>query len=60
MELGSEYNLCLNDLNIVGNNIFTYLSDFEQSNFFDSGRSALKFLVNQLNQFTKVLLPEYI
>lgn len=60
MELGSEYNLSLNSLSVVKDDIFDYLSEFEYCYYFDSGRSALKHLVNQLQDFSHVLLPEFI
>ena len=60
MELGSEYNLSLCDLSMVDDNIFSYLSDFEQCYYFDSGRSAIKHLAAQMKHFNKVLLPEFI
>ncbi len=60
MELGSEYNLSLNSLSVVKDNIFDYLSDFEYCYYFDSGRSALRHLVNQLRDCSHVLLPEFI
>ncbi len=60
MELGSEYNLSLNSLSVEKDNIFDYLSEFEFCYYFDSGRSALKHLVNQLQACSRVLLPEFI
>ena len=60
MELGSEYNLSLTSLSIVKDNIFNYLSEFEYCYYFDSGRSALRHLVNQLQCCNHVLLPEFI
>ena len=60
MELGSEYNLSLDALNIVEDNISTYLSDYLNVFYFDSGRSALKHLICHLDSFESVLLPEYI
>lgn len=60
MELGSEYNLSLEDLNIVSDNIFEYLSEFDNCYYFDSGRSALKHLTHSLSSFSKILLPEFI
>ncbi|MBR1796591.1 MAG: aminotransferase class I/II-fold pyridoxal phosphate-dependent enzyme [Clostridiales bacterium] len=60
MELGSEYNLSLEDLNIVQDNIFEYLSEYENCFYFDSGRSAIKHLALHLSSSTKILLPEYI
>lgn len=60
MELGSEYNLSLTSLSIVKDNIFCYLSDYEYCYYFDSGRSALRHLINQLHCCDHVLLPEFI
>ena len=60
MELGSEYNLSLNNLNVVEDNIFNYLSGYGHTYYFDSGRSALRYLVKQLKQYNKVLLPEFM
>lgn len=56
MEIGSEYNLSLSKLNIVENNLFKYLGDYNCV-FTDSGRSALK-LVGQF--IGGILLPEFI
>ena len=60
MELGSEFNLSLKDLNIVPDNIFEYLSGFENCFYFDSGRSALKHIAKHLSSSYKILLPEFI
>ena len=58
-EIGSEFHLCENNYGkIAQNNIFEYLSDFS-SMFFDSGRSALRFLLQQI-KYKNVLLPGYI
>lgn len=61
MELGSNFNLDLSDLNVKEDNIFSYLSDFDHAFYFDSGRSALRHLARKLNgSYRKVLLPEFI
>lgn len=60
MELGSEYNLSLTELNIVSDNIFNYFSEYEHCFYFDSGRSALKHISKYLINYTKILLPEFI
>ncbi len=60
IELGSEYNLSLNNINIIDDNIFRYLDDFENCTFFDSGRSALKCVSECLGKEIGVLLPEFI
>lgn len=57
MELGSEYDLDLNKLNITSNNLFHYLESYN-CQFFDSGRSALRHI--PFNQNKAVLLPEFI
>lgn len=58
-EIGSEFHLCENNYKrIAQNNIFEYLSDFS-SMLFDSGRSALRFLLKQVKH-KNVLLPGYI
>lgn len=44
MELGSEFNLSLSELTVKGNNIFTFLSEYNNVIYFDSGRSALRHL----------------
>ena len=60
MELGSEYNLSLSDLQIKENNIFKYLSKFSFKFYFDSGRSALKHITKFLKPCDEILLPEFI
>ena len=60
MELGSEYNLSLEELTLVEDNIFNYLSEYKNCFYFDSGRSSLKYIVSQLVEYKKVLLPEFI
>lgn len=56
MEIGSEFDLNFNDLQITKNSIFNYLKDYN-SCFFDSGRSAIKSIKIRKG---KVLLPNYI
>ncbi len=60
MELGSEYNLSLENLNIVTDSIFSYLSEYDNCFYFDSGRSALKHLVKNIPSVYRILLPEFI
>lgn len=60
MELGSEYNLNLSDLNIVTDNIFAYFSDYRYSFYFDSGRSAIKHIVKHFLNNMTIILPEFI
>lgn len=60
VELGSEYNISLDQLSIKNNNLFHCLSQFKNTLYFDSGRSALKHVVQQLEEDTIVLLPEFI
>ena len=59
MELGSEFNLSINDLIIHKHNICEYLSDMD-SVYFNSGRSALTYTYSMLMRDGKVLLPEYL
>ena len=56
MELGSEYNLDLNQLEYTQDNLYTYL---KESIFMDSGRGALQLLLESLPK-GKVLMPNYI
>ncbi len=49
MELGSEYNLSLDNLNLVSDNIIDYFSEFNNCFYFDSGRSALKHIALHLS-----------
>jgi len=60
MELGSEYNLSLTDLNLVSDSVFDFLSDFSEVYKFDSGRSALRHIASRLTPLDEVLLPEFI
>lgn len=57
IELGSEFNLSLNNLQIVENNLIKYLNEY-QVQWFDYGRSAIKQI--HIEAGRTVLLPEYI
>lgn len=56
-ELGSEFSLDSNCLNIKHNNLLEFLSGYSYT-LFDSGRSAIKNVPIDRNKF--VLLPEYL
>lgn len=56
MEIGSEFNLNLNNLNYTKNNIFNYLKEYNTC-YFDTGRSAIKSINLPKG---KILLPIYI
>lgn len=59
MEIGSEMQLNLKDINeIATDNIFEYLSDYNCI-FLDSGRSALR-LIDKLLPKGGILIPDYI
>lgn len=58
MELGSEFNICLEDLEVTQNSIYFKLKNYN-TYFLDSGRSAIKLLHKKINM-GEVLLPEYI
>lgn len=60
MELGSEFNLSLPDLTVKKNNIFTFLSEYNNVIYFDSGRSALRHLSSYIKPGEEILLPEFI
>nr|MCR4617586.1 hypothetical protein [Lachnospiraceae bacterium] len=60
MEVGSEYNLTLNELLTVDNNLIEYLNSFANSILLDSGRSAIKALAAKVDGYNAVLLPDYI
>lgn len=60
MELGSEYNLSLAELNVQEDSIFGYLSGYAKAFWFDSGRSALKHIALHLRKEDEILLPEFI
>lgn len=57
MELGSEYDINLNELYIKSNNLYHYLESYNYE-LFDSGRSALKHIPFRKDKL--VLLPEFI
>lgn len=59
MEIGSEYSLELHHLETVRDPIFEYLRDYKCV-YTDSGRSALRILINHLSLSGKVLLPAYL
>lgn len=58
MELGSEFNIRFEELEETGNSIFQRLDNY-YALYFDSGRSAIKFLIKEIPK-GEVLLPEYI
>lgn len=57
MELGSNFDLDVNDLYFKPNNIMDYMSGYETV-WFDYGRSAIKSI--EIPQGRKILLPEFI
>lgn len=63
MELGSNFQLNMENLYECEDSIYTYLGNFNAL-YFDSGRSALRYLMNYLKQISGneglVLLPSYI
>mgnify|MGYP005783082175 CR=1 FL=1 len=61
MELGSEFNLSLSDLQITNTNCFSYIEKCGmESMYVDSGRSAIKIVVEHLIPEGEILLPEFI
>jgi dTDP-4-amino-4,6-dideoxygalactose transaminase len=58
MELGSEFNLRLEELGETRNSIYYKLNNYH-TYYLDSGRSALKLLLKEIKK-GEVLLPEYI
>ena len=56
MELGSEYNLSLHDLNISEDNFFSYIKELNNL-LLNSGRSAIKVIPKKNG---RVLLPEFV
>ena len=60
MELGSEFNLSLSELTVKKNNIFTFLSEYNNVIYFDSGRSALRHISSYIKPGEEILLPEFI
>lgn len=57
IELGSEFNLSLNSLNTVDNNLFQYLSKYSVQ-WYDYGRSAIRHIPIPSDKI--ILLPEFI
>ena len=57
MELGSEYHLNLDELSECGDNVFSYLNEYNCV-YTDSGRSAIRLLSK--NMKGRILMPEYI
>lgn len=57
IELGSEFNLSLNELSVVENNLFSYLGKYK-TEWFDYGRSAVRHI--PIHGKRKILLPEFI
>lgn len=58
MEIGSDFEIDLNAISFKENNIFKYLENYKTL-FFDSGRNALKFLLDKI-PFKSAVLPNYI
>lgn len=58
MEIGSEFNIDLAELNPTENTIFKYLSDFNTI-YLNSGRDAIKLLFSFLKP-EEIMLPNYI
>lgn len=56
-ELGSEFNLSLNNLRTVKNNLFQYMSKYRVQ-WYDYGRSAIRHIPVPKNKI--ILLPEFI
>lgn len=57
MELGSEFNLSLNDLKKSDNNIFSYFCDYNVQ-WMDYGRSAIRHIPLPTDKM--ILLPEFL
>lgn len=57
IELGSEFNISLNNLQIVDDNLFTYLNGYNVQ-WYDYGRSAIRHIPVPAGK--KILLPEFI
>lgn len=58
MEYGSDFSIDLGKLNYSGDNIFAFLKDFDAL-YFDSGRSATKYILKSIRHST-VVLPDYL
>ena len=59
MEIGSNFDMDLSNVSCQKYHMKSYLEASREVVFYDSGRSALKALVNHLNKRC-VLLPAYI
>lgn len=57
MEIGSEFNLSLGELDVKENNLFSYMQRYD-TKWFDYGRSAIRYLSRLSHK--KVLLPEFV
>lgn len=57
IELGSEFNLSLNELHIVEDNLYSYMSNYSVQ-WYDYGRSALRHI--PIPKGKNILLPEFI
>lgn len=57
IELGSEFNISLNDLTVKDDNLFEYLKDYN-TQWYDYARSAIKNIPYSKDKY--VLLPEFI
>ncbi len=61
MEVGSEFNLSLSELSTVKFDIFNYFCQTGMAeHYVDSGRSAIKLLLEKLKFDGEILLPEFI
>lgn len=60
IEMGSEYNLPLAELDIVEDNVFAFLSNYSDVRYYESGRSAIRCVSSRLQRGDVVLLPEFI
>lgn len=57
IELGSEFNISLNDLSVKDDNLFEYLKDYK-TQWYDYARSAIKNIPLKKDKY--ILLPEFI
>ena len=60
MELGSEYGLDLSGLSVCSDNLNSYLNQFHDVYYYDSGRSVIREFVKLLSDDETILLPEFI
>ena len=60
MEVGSEFNISLSDLNVKEDNFISYISNYGEAIHFDSGRSAIRAIAAFISYDYQVLLPDYI